>query len=52
MLAFACLPFWGVDALSVMRLPWDTLALRLVWAVLRREWGGGWPSCGNRAAGW
>ncbi|HEX8434991.1 sensor histidine kinase [Archangium sp.] len=32
LLAFACLLFWGVDALSVMRLPWDTLALRLTMA--------------------
>ncbi len=41
MLAFSCLPFWGVDALSVMRLPWDTLALRLVWAVLTAGMGWG-----------
>ncbi|QRK12003.1 two-component sensor histidine kinase [Archangium violaceum] len=34
MLALTCLPFWVVDALSVMRPTWDTLALRVVWAGL------------------
>ncbi|HYO58289.1 sensor histidine kinase [Archangium sp.] len=30
--ALTVLPFWVVDSLSVMRLAWDTLALRLAWA--------------------
>jgi two-component system, sensor histidine kinase PhcS len=34
MLALACVPFWGVDSLSVMRPTWDTLALRLAWGGL------------------
>jgi two-component system, sensor histidine kinase PhcS len=33
-LALMCLVFWGVDALSVVRLPWDTLGLRGAWAAL------------------
>ncbi|WP_257462830.1 sensor histidine kinase [Archangium lipolyticum] len=37
MVAFACLPFWVLDSLTVMRPAWDTLALRLVWAGL--TWG-------------
>jgi signal transduction histidine kinase len=41
LLAFSCLPLWGVDALSVGRLPWDTLALRLVWAALTAGLGWG-----------
>ncbi len=34
MLALTSLPFWIIDSLSVMRLTWDTLALRLGWAGL------------------
>lgn len=30
-LGWANVPFWGADMLSVARVPWDTLALRLVW---------------------
>ncbi len=41
MLAFSCLPFWFADALSVMRLPWDTLTLRLGWAGLTAGMGWG-----------
>jgi signal transduction histidine kinase len=33
-LAVAQLPYWGVDALTVGHLPWETLALRVLWAVL------------------
>lgn len=40
LLALTCLPFWVVDALSVMRPTWDTLALRVVWAGLTLALGG------------
>ncbi|WNG43483.1 two-component sensor histidine kinase [Archangium minus] len=40
MLALTCLPFWVVDALSVMRPTWDTLALRVAWSGL--TWAMGW----------
>lgn len=33
-MALSNLPFWGVDVLVVHQVPWDTLALRVLWTVL------------------
>jgi two-component system sensor histidine kinase PhcS len=33
-MATSNLPFWGLDVLAASRVPWDTLAIRVVWTLL------------------